>query len=63
MDAECVGGELAQTDRCGLAEQGTLALAEELIHQPGLGAGEQIARCLAVVLYVAADEPVEAVEA
>ena len=46
-----------------MSEQGPLALAEELVHQPGLGAGEQIARGVAVVLDVAADQAVEPVEA
>ena len=55
--------ELAEADGRGLSEQGALALAEELVHQPGLGTGEQVARRLAVMLDVASDEAVEAVEA
>ena len=63
VGAECVVGELAEADGCCLSEQGSLALAEELVHQPGLGAREQVACRLAVVLDMASDQAVEPVEA
>ena len=56
-------GERPQPDRFGLPVEGTRLRLEELPHQARLGAAEHVRRDLALMLDVAAKQPVEVLHA
>lgn len=53
------GAKGCEVDRTGLAVEGPTLAGEELAHHPHVGAGEDVARRLAVVLDLAADDRVD----